>query len=933
MLGELVQRAFAAGEISPNLFGRTELEKYDFALALAQNWFVDFRGGLSTRPGTEFVDLVWHDDLPTKYIPFEFGSASFSSYALLFGHNYIRFIQDGSYVLETVKAITAATKANPGVLTINAHGYAVGDWIKIFDVGGMTQLNERTFAVSSVPTGNTLTLKDALTGVPLDTSAYGVYTAGGGAYRIYTVTTTYDSADLDLLHAEQNRSIITLTHQLYPTKTLTRTAATNWVLATKTYGATLAAPTGVTIAPSTAGTAGVVFAVTAVDAAGEESLPSPFAYNALSVNYAAVAGSAKVTWTGVTGAHHYNIYRSQIIPIGADISRAMQVGLVGVAYGTAFTDYNIVPDFTEAPPNHFDPFANLSITYIQVTAGGAGYTRASVVSASGGGTGFEAYPVVDAGGTILGIVIVNGGQNYVAPVISVTVGAGATFVATTTLSSGNYPGVSATFQQRKTYAGSVNDPLTVTGSRPGKPDNMDFSFITQADDSFSFDIDSPKVAPIRHLKATRSGLLIMSEAGLWQLAGGNGVAVSPTNAVADPQNSNGISTLVPLDVETDLLYQESKGGAVRLLTYNDTEKVFKAGEVSLFSSHLVPPEKPIVAWDYAQDPGRVVHAVRSDGRILLFTIIKDQNLFGWTQQETKGLYTDCITIQEGSVDVTYFMVQRLINGRYTKFIEKEVRRYFLTVEDAWCVDCGLALPHTYPAADISVSASSGAGVVITASAGVFVVGDVGKILRTNGGKIIVTARTDATHLVGTVVRELTDVLPQDALMRPLVTASGSWTLDAAVTSISNLWHLEGETVSILADGNVLTQKVVTGGGIVLDTAATQVFVGLPYTCLAQTLPPKADQQTIDGKVKRIVKVSPRVLDSRGLQAGQHTDLLEEFRERGLELMGEPTVLQSGMRELFIEGVYELDATLYFKQTDPLPSTLLGFVQKVDIGDG
>ena len=58
MSNNLIQYAFGSGEISPKLYGRSDLEKYDLGVALAKNFFVDYNGGLSTRPGTEFLDRI-----------------------------------------------------------------------------------------------------------------------------------------------------------------------------------------------------------------------------------------------------------------------------------------------------------------------------------------------------------------------------------------------------------------------------------------------------------------------------------------------------------------------------------------------------------------------------------------------------------------------------------------------------------------------------------------------------------------------------------------------------------------------------------------------------------------------------------------------------------------------------------------------------------
>ncbi len=92
----LIQYAFSAGELSPTLKGRSDLEKYDLGLDLCYNFFVDYRGGVSTRPGTKFVDFVKADTKGTKFVEFRFSPDIANTYLLLFGDLYLRFIQDGA---------------------------------------------------------------------------------------------------------------------------------------------------------------------------------------------------------------------------------------------------------------------------------------------------------------------------------------------------------------------------------------------------------------------------------------------------------------------------------------------------------------------------------------------------------------------------------------------------------------------------------------------------------------------------------------------------------------------------------------------------------------------------------------------------------------------------------------------------------------------
>ena len=151
----VVQASFNSGEWSPNLYARVDLTKYKAGAALLENFFVDYRGGASTRTGTKYILQAYKSATPVRLISFQ---ASFTvGYVLEFGDGYIRFYYRGSPIIETGIAITAATKANPCVLTIPGHTYSVGEWIYVQGVLGMTQLNEKYFIVVAVA-GNNVTI-------------------------------------------------------------------------------------------------------------------------------------------------------------------------------------------------------------------------------------------------------------------------------------------------------------------------------------------------------------------------------------------------------------------------------------------------------------------------------------------------------------------------------------------------------------------------------------------------------------------------------------------------------------------------------------------------------------------------------------------------------------------------------------------------------
>lgn len=101
------QNSFVGGEISPRLFGRTDLNQYGNSLATLLNFTLHPHGGASRRGGTKYVCAVKDSSKATRLIPFEY-SASLT-YVLEVGENYIRFVKNGSQLLDPVDPVEVVT--------------------------------------------------------------------------------------------------------------------------------------------------------------------------------------------------------------------------------------------------------------------------------------------------------------------------------------------------------------------------------------------------------------------------------------------------------------------------------------------------------------------------------------------------------------------------------------------------------------------------------------------------------------------------------------------------------------------------------------------------------------------------------------------------------------------------------------------------------
>jgi len=140
--------------------------------------------------------------------------------------------------------------------------------------------------------------------------------------------------------------------------------------------------------------------------------------------------------------------------------------------------------------------------------------------------------------------------------------------------------------------------------------------------------------------------------------------------------------------------------------------------------------------------------------------------------------------------------------------------------------------------------------------------------------------------------------------------------------VNGLDHLDGQTVSILADGVVQTQQEVTGGTVTLDNPAYLVNAGLPYNADLETLNievPLADGTT-QGKRVLVSRVVMRILNSRGGWFGPNfTDMHEVLGDYNTDT---DTLYTDDIKVTLGQG-YSDGGRFCFRQSDPLPITILG----------
>lgn len=848
--------------------------------------------------------------------------------------------------------ITAINKANPGVVTTASnHGLIPGDSVYVSNIGGMTQLATGFYVVNTKPDDTKITLKAYDTGVPINTTTFSTYTSGG---KIQYTTKTADI---------ENTYVVTAIAENGLDESVTSVAAVgiNNLNVTGSYNVISWLPsTGAVrynVYKKQSGLYGYIGQTESLEFTDNNIAPDlgitppiydpSFAVNAIvSVPVTNGGSNYETSFTGgsvtsvnvVTGGSGYNSPTLTVTdPTGSGATFTVNVGgspnpITSVTVNNAGSGYSA-------------PIFVLGDTGTSANPAGVGAVVAPVVSpivydavtisvTDSTGSGAVIVPEI-VGGAITALKIVDGGSNYTAPTVTVATaagGSGATF-GTPVLSGTNYPGAVSYFEQRRVFAGTVDNPQTLWMTRSGTESDLSYSLPVKDSDRIQFRVAAREANTIRHV-VPLTQLLLLTSAAEWRVSPVNSDAITPTTISVRPQSYIGSNNVQPSIINNSLVYCAARGGHVRELGYSWQANGFVTGDLSIRAAHLFD-DFQITDMCFAKAPQPLLWFVSSSGKLLGLTYIPEQQIGAWHQHDTDGAFESCTTVAEGAEDSLYVVVRRTINGQTKRYVERMFTRAFVDVQDAFFVDSGLTYNGTNTGSTtVTVTGGSTWGpadtLTVTASGGIYAfpattdVGDEIVVTNTDGQKYRLKILTVSSTTVATARVDRT--LP--VALRGVATTAWAWARD----SIGGLSHLEGKEVAVLGDGAVMTRKTVASGSIALERPCTVVHVGLPYQCDLQTMPVTLNIEAFgQGRAKNINNAFVRVYRSSGLFVGPDSSKLVEAKMRTTEPYGSPPSLKTDEIEVMLTPSWQNSGQVYMRQADPLPLTVIGMTLEVVIG--
>lgn len=257
--------------------------------------------------------------------------------------------------------------------------------------------------------------------------------------------------------------------------------------------------------------------------------------------------------------------------------------------------------------------------------------------------------------------------------------------------SGDYPHVSATYQQRRFFGQTVNEPDAVEGSRLGFPSNFGISSPLQDDDAISFKVAGNNHNAVRQLLALKAGLIVMTGAGEFTVNGPQGAPLAPNAIDPEQQTYIGVAEDVrPAVIGNGIVYAQARGSKVHELRFDQAVEGLGGRDLTVFAAHLFDGFS-ILSMDVQLSPNSIVWCVRSDGTLLGLTYVPEQDVWGWHRHTTQvGAFRDVCVVPGVGEDWPYFIVARVIGGVTVMYIERLESRTIVDFDrDSFFVDGGV----------------------------------------------------------------------------------------------------------------------------------------------------------------------------------------------------------------------------------------------------
>ncbi|MBE4265261.1 hypothetical protein HJ071_09930 [Vibrio parahaemolyticus] len=913
----LIKPSMSAGELSPEMYGRVDTEHYQLGLALARNFYVDYHGGLTNRPGTYFINAV-----PTmvRHIPFE--RSATETYMLEFGDYTMRVLNQGAYILdETGIPLEVATPYSASELDDIRHiqsvdvmtlfhfdyamyqvkHYAIDDWrVEIFET--------KSGPYDSINIDETKNMwADGQTGTVNIYSDFDVFTDDMVGRKLYLEATGayYTKSWIQRMVAKVG-DICYYAGNYYVCTEARANSLTGDAPPIHTEGERWDGP--------------------------DQDIPNDNDDHYIGIKWRySNSGFGEVKIISVESPTH--ITAEVIKELPKDLSGIGAVEPIEWLWES--TPYQESFDITSPTPDTYDQTlysvyfkleSEFSYDFEEIERDGNWYVfdlwgtpKLFINEQSNWNT---------ASGQIGDLKLIRAGSPEVDQ---------KTYKwAFESLNDQNgYPKCGAYYSQRLSLGGNRKDAQKIWMSKTDSYDDFGTSKPILAEDSLTLAVTGVKLSEIEHLLPFNA-LLAFTSGGVWAVLPAETQRVTAEDPPAiNIQSYNGCSKIAPIITGGEGLYIQSGERIIREILYDFGRNSFVDTNLCVRSSHIFKYRK-VVSWAFSKNPNFLVWCVFDDGTAATLTYIKEQQVWGWTTHVTAGKYKAVSAVEEPDRTAVYFVVERRNETGTYLATEYQADRNFLDLNDAFFLDCGKTVSNK---ADGYLTFSDGTNwnypevITLNSSIDYFTADHVSKKIiikpedsemKDNVYSLTIMEFVDSKTVKARLEQKIPDDLQDESL--------SNWGID--IEYIDGLEHLNGVTVRTINDGMVGPNLVVKDGKIKIETPSLITHVGIGYRSIGKTLPLDIQtkySQTVKNKVKAINKVNMELHDSFGGLAGTNIKNMYEIKQRKYEDYNSPTNKLNGVAGVEVSSSYNPQGQFYFMQDEPLPFSVLSLIPEVEIG--
>lgn len=229
-----------------------------------------------------------------------------------------------------------------------------------------------------------------------------------------------------------------------------------------------------------------------------------------------------------------------------------------------------------------------------------------------------------------------------------------------------YPYSSCHYQGRLFFGGSYAIPYQVNGSMTNNPYTFKTTKDNLDDEAVEIPADTDGACEIRRVYPMER-LFLLTNKGVFAI---KDIPIKP-GASSEKQSDVPAAPVRPKEIDSAMIYitQNSEGvnQTVASLTYTYENEKYKSDDLAyLAPSVMRQPVAMDVRRSIKRNHATYLFVVNSDGTLAVLNSKQSQGLNGWSLCSTPyGKFLDAVVIN----DVSYFAIERTINGQKRYFIE------------------------------------------------------------------------------------------------------------------------------------------------------------------------------------------------------------------------------------------------------------------------